>query len=220
MHAVHAVLESEDGVHEGQAPVVVAVPVDLHGDARVLDDLPGELDEVADAVRRGVPHGVAETESCGAMIDGGAEQGPEVVGARPRGVLRHERDLQALFHGEVDGFGGALGDELHGPVFGELANGGRADEGHDLHGDAGLLAHFHHGLDVADQRAPRAGGANGELLVADLFAEREHIFEGPGPRARKAHVGAVHADLVEQVQDLQLVADARVHDGRVLDAVA
>ncbi len=63
MDAVGAILEREDRVDQREAAIVVAMPVDLHVGAGALDDVPGELDEVADAVRGDVADGVAQAQA-------------------------------------------------------------------------------------------------------------------------------------------------------------
>ncbi len=62
-------------ISDGQAAVVVAVPVDADFFAAGLHDfIDSELDEVVGALRRGVADGIAEDDSAGAVADrGGVE---------------------------------------------------------------------------------------------------------------------------------------------------
>ncbi len=59
-----------------------------------------------------------------------------------------------------------------------------------------------------------------DLAVGDLPAHAQHVVERALRAARQADVGHVDAELVHQVEELELGLDARVGDGRVLQAVA
>ncbi len=76
-----------------------------------------------------------------------------------------------------------------------------------------------HGPDVCDQRASRTGRADVQVLLGDLLAEREDVFEGARTGARQTDVGAVDTDFVQEMEDLELVSNSRVDDGWILDSI-
>jgi hypothetical protein len=167
---------------------------------------------VADCVR--------EAESRRAVIDRRAEERGQHLGPRAGGVLGDVRHRQARLHRDVDRLRAALGDEVHVPLLRVLANGARADERVDLDRQPRLLRKLDHRRDVADHRATGARDLDLHLAVDDLPAEAQHVLEGALGASRKADVRLVDAEVFHQVQDLQLVVDARILDRGVLQAVA
>jgi hypothetical protein len=59
-----------------------------------------------------------------------------------------------------------------------------------------------------------------QLCTGDLARQRLHIRHGSGSRARQAEVKHVDAQLFHQVEDADLLTDARVLHRRRLQAIA
>ena len=220
MHAIGAVLEGPDGVLEREAAIVVTVPVDADVGAGAGDHVLRELNEIAHAVGSGVADGVREAEPRRAVIDGGPEQRGEHLGTRARRVLGDVGDGEAGLHRDVDGLGAALRDELDVPALHELADGGGADEGIDLDGQARALRELDHRRDVRDDGPSGTGHADLHLAVDDLLAEAQRVLEGALAGARETDVGDVDTELLHEVEDLQLVFDPGIDDGRILEPIA
>jgi hypothetical protein len=61
---------------------------------------------------------------------------------------------------------------------------------------------------------------DGQLVVRDLARERAHVRDRARACAGQPDVGRVDAEFRDQVQDLDLLTDARVRDGWALQPVA
>jgi len=81
------------------------------------------------------------------------------------------------------------------------------------------LRDLDHGQDVGGDGATGAGDLHIELLIDDLAAHAQDVVEGALVRARQPDVRGVDAEVVHQVQDLELVFDGRIANGWVLDAI-
>ena len=60
MNTIGAKLKSPQCVFQRQTPIVVTVPIDAYLGARAGNDAFGEVDQILDAIGRGMTHGVAE----------------------------------------------------------------------------------------------------------------------------------------------------------------
>src|SRR5258707_14784859 len=87
---------SPERIGDGQAAIVVTVPVDADFfAARFHDFVDGEFYQVVGALRRGVTHGVAENDSAGAAADGGGVEALDGFGIGADGVFPagHPREV-------------------------------------------------------------------------------------------------------------------------------
>jgi len=88
VNAVGAGGNGRQGVGDGQAAIVVAVPVDANFLAGGLHDFgDGELNEIEGALRHGVSDGVAENDGAGAATNGGGVEAFYRVGIGADGVF-------------------------------------------------------------------------------------------------------------------------------------
>src|ERR1019366_3126815 len=201
VYAIGSGLERPEGVAEREPAIVVAVPVEAGLRPRAHDDAGRELDQVSDAVGRGVTHGVREHEPPRAVIDRRAKERIEHLGARARGVFGDVRDREARLDRQVDRLGAPLRDERDLPLLHELADRARADERAHFDLDARLLADIEDRRDVGGDRAAGAGDADRELARSDLLAECEHVVEGALAAPREADVRVLDLEPVHQVQN-------------------
>src|SRR6267154_480262 len=110
MNAVSAGGYGPEGVRDGQAAVVVTVPI--YADfltAGLHDFVDGEFYQVVGALRGGVANGIAEHDGACAAADGGGVEALHGVGIGADGVFRYIHRGEIVVDGELDGFfGGAL----------------------------------------------------------------------------------------------------------------
>src|SRR5207237_6377843 len=99
--------------------------------------------------------------------------------------------------------------------FGELANRRASDEDESFDRNAGALAHFDHRRDVADDGASRAARLDAELRARDRLAHSNGVLERALGAAGEADVGGMDADVVHEMQDLDLGLDRRIDDARI-----
>src|ERR1051325_8518911 len=219
--AVGAVLDREDRVDHAQAAVVVAVPVDPDiGAARAVEHVAGELEQVADAVGRGVTDGVAHHQALRAVVDRVGEQLGQHLGARPRGVLGDVRHRQVVAAAEVDRVGAELEQPREVPVLGVLPDRRAADEAEHLELDADLLRDVDEGVDVVLGGARRAAGLEREPVLLDVRGDRGDVVDRALAGTGQADVDMIDAELAGELDQPDLVLDRRIdHRGR-LDAVA
>ncbi len=86
-----------------EAAILMAVPVEPHLLALLLDDALDEADDGARAVGRGVADRVADADGARARADGRRVERADGVGVGARRVLGDEHDGQAFRDGEGHG---------------------------------------------------------------------------------------------------------------------
>jgi hypothetical protein len=154
------------------------------------------------------------------MVDGDLEELLDDLGAGASRVFGHVANGEPAFDRDVDRFGRAARDEIDVPLLGELADRRASDEKEGFHRHAGLLRNLDHRRDVADDGATGDAGLHGELRALNRFAHLDDVVEGALRAPRQSDVGTVNADVVHEMQDLDLRLDRRVDDARVLQPVA
>ena len=220
MDAIGPELERPDRILEGEATIVVAVPVDANTfDSGARDDIARELNEVSYAVRRRVADGIREEMAGIAVVDGAPSERRQDLGTRSRRIFRHVANREACFDGYVDGFGAALGDEIDVPVFRVLTNRTRAYERIHLHGNAGSLRDLDHGRHVRDDGAARTGHLDLHLAVGDFLADSRHVFERALGATGKTYVSFVNSEVFHEMENLELFADTRIDNRGVLQPI-
>ena len=96
----------------------------------------------------------------------------------------------------------------------------RSDERAALDRHAGALHDLDDRRDVGDVRPGRAIRGDAQMRRADLAGQRLDVADDVRAGARQADVGGVDAERVDQMQDADLLVDARRAHGRRLQAVA
>src|SRR5258707_14465350 len=108
---------SPERIGDGQAAIVVTVPVDADFfAARFHDFVDGEFYQVVGALRRGVTHGVEENDTAGAAADGGGGEALDGLRIGADGVFRYGHCGEVVLGRKIYGlFRGAL-ELIQGPV--------------------------------------------------------------------------------------------------------
>src|SRR2546430_2776159 len=163
---------------------------------------------------------MAQTAPPGSGIDGAAKEPAQIVGLAAGRILRHVRDRETLLHRKRDRLHRLLLDEGEVPLLRVLPDRRAADERVDLQRNTGLLLQLGGGHDVGDDGP--AGDVEPDLQPRVALLLREPLHRGAlvGAGVVEAEVELRHAELVEQVEDLDLRLDGRIDRGRALDAVA
>jgi len=110
--------------------------------------------------------------------------------------------------------------DLPGPVRPESENRARTDEGVYLDGDARPLRELDYRRDVARDRASCACGLDPEFVLLDFLAELQALIERSLRTPRKTDVRYGDAEVVHQVYEPELLVDARIRDGRILQPIS
>ena len=205
-----------------EAAVAVAVPVDLHVLAARLHDLrPDEADQLAHALRRGVPHRVGEADAARAAADRGAVERPQRLGRGAGGVLGHVHHGQPLRHGEAHRLLRGAQHPLERPALGELPDRRGADEGGRLDRDARRA-----GRSPRSARRRRARCARRSWARSAAGRRRSRAPAPPrrpppaGPRPGSPMSAAAIPSSAIRWRSADLVLDARVGDRGRLEPVA
>src|SRR5688572_28726307 len=91
------------------------------------------------------------------------------------------------------------------PVFDELTNRARADEGGDVDHDTRLVRHVDNGLDVANDRSRGAIGTNAESIACDRPCQSKRIRLGTSSCRRKAEIEHVEPKILHQMEQTEFV---------------
>ena len=177
VHPISTVLEGKKRVLEGEASVVMPVPIDADLDAHLGDDAPRKRDEVPHAVGRRVPHGVAKAKARRPVIDRHLKQRREHVRPRARRVFGHVRHRQPRLHADVDRVRRALHDHVEVPLLRELPDRARPDERIDLHRDPGPLRYLDYRCDVRDDGPARASDPQIQLICSNFLTHPQDVIE-------------------------------------------
>ena len=138
-----------------------------------------------------MPHRIREADALGAGADRGLEELGQGVGMGAGRVLGHVHDREAVLRRVTHRFLGVLHEPLERPVLDVLADGARADEGAGLDRNPDFIGDVEDRLDVANEGARGAVGADLELGAHDLAGERRHRLDVPAPGAREAEIRGV-----------------------------
>ena len=203
VHVGGSGLDAGQGVGRRHAEVVVGVHLDVEPALSLeeRDDVEG-VERVEDAER------VAEAQAVGALLLGRLAEAQQELEVGARGVLGVDRHVEVLVLGE----GHALADLVEHPLprLGQLVLdvdvAGRHGDGH------GVDAAVERVLDVVDD-GPVPGEDGGVEPEVDDLLDRRLLVAAHG---RDADLDLVHADLVEQLGDADLLVVAEHDAGRLL----
>src|SRR4029077_18482722 len=168
-------------IGDGQAAIVVAVPIDADFFAAGLHNFfDGEFNQVVRALRRGVADGVAQNDRARTAADGGGVEALDGGGIGADGVFGDVHRGEVVIDSELDGFFGGALEMVDRPIFDEATNGAGAEEGGGFDGDAYALGDFGDGGDVGFDGASRGVGANLHAIAGDFAGEGFGVGDGAG----------------------------------------
>ena len=166
-----------------------------------------------------MPHGVADGDARGALLDRGAEESSKRLRLCPGGVLGDVEHGQLVLAGEANRLARVVDHLVDRPSLGVLANGARTDEGGHFDRNPDLLRDIHDGADVDLERARRAERLDAQAPVADFLGQAFHVRHRARSRTRKAKVDRANSELVGEMQEAELVLDVGVAHGGALDTI-
>ena len=171
-------------------------------------------------VRGRVADGVAQHKPLTAVVDRSTEEHVEGAGVRAGGVLGDKAEGDTGVGAQISGAGheaDQLGDV---PALDQAADRRRTEEAVDLDRFTGRVSDVDHGGDVVGVGPSGAAHLQAQLLVAVLFDQALAVGDRGGASAGQTDVSDLDPARCDQMQDLDLLVDARVAHGRRLDAVA
>src|SRR6266516_1620771 len=168
MDLIGSTLDCRNRVDHAQAAVLMAVPVESHVFALLLNDALDESHNRAGAVRCRMAYGIAHADGASATANCRSVKGANCFRIRARRVFGDEHYRQALTDRKGNCVFRKFQKFVEGPLFGVKAYGRRTNEGAGFDRDADALRNFYDWRDVAAMGARRAVGANLQLLFGDL----------------------------------------------------
>ena len=167
-----------------------------------------------------MPHRVAEDDGGSAVSDRGAVEFLDDFGTGADRVFGHEHDRKFFAHGEVHGALRERDKMIHGPVFGQPADGTGADERGRFHGNPGALGNLRDGADVVLVCARGSVGPDLHAAPGNFLSQAQRVLKRPRTGTGKPDVHRLDAQSLHEVEDFQFVFDRRVFDRGILEAVA
>ena len=182
-------------IGDGEAAIVVAVPIDANFFAAGLDDFADDkLNEVVRALGRGVADRVAEDDGVRAVLYGSGVETFDGVGVGANRVFRNVHAREIVRDGEFYGVFGGAEEMVDGPIFHDAANRAGAEEGGGFDGDSGALRNFNDRANVVFVSAGGAVGFDAHAIGGDFASEGFRVFAGPRAGAGEADVCGIEAE--------------------------
>jgi len=221
VYLIRACRDSRERIRDGEAAVVVAMPVDPNLFARGLHDFfDGEFHQVVGAARRGMADRIAQDDCARPRTDRCRIERDDRGRIGANRVFRHVHDRQARVGGEAHGFVRGALQVIDGPILDEAADRARTEKHRGFDRPAHALADVDHRLDVLLMGAAAHIRANLHARTDDLPREGFGIGKRTRPRARQADIDQVDAKRFHQMQDFDFFADRGIAHRRILQAVA
>ena len=130
-------------IRDGEAAIIVAVPIDADFFAGWLDDFfDTKFYQIVGAARGGVADGVAENRGARAGTNCGGVQRVHCCRVGANRVFGDVHHRQACGDGEFDGFFGGALQMIDGPIFYQAANRAGAEKSGGFDGAARLFGKF------------------------------------------------------------------------------
>jgi hypothetical protein len=179
-----------------------------------------ETNDRARALRRRVADRVADTQAAAPNSIASLVERPDRLRLRSRGVFGHVHDRKLVLARERQRRSRVLQQQIESPVLRVLADVAAADERADLDRDARTLRHVDDRLDVADDGPAGDVCADAQSPVGDVLCQQEDVFARTPAGTGQADVCGVDAEPVHALDQVDLLVETRVADGRGLQAVA